>query len=122
MNLDISSWIKTSAGAMLIEKWEEALSFSTDENKKKITAILRKNKGSKWKLFQYGKDANDGLALMFYFDWKKDTQDWYEVEFKDCSEILETLDTKLTQLRAKHNMKVAEKQRERERERERGNK
>lgn len=109
--LSPSKWIN-ACGDPHVRAWREAMIFATDENKKKITKILRKFKGSKFKLYIYGENEGkkDGVILDFHFDWKKETQDWYSVEFKDFSEILPTLESKVKELRQKHDAKVEKEQ------------
>ncbi|MFP6344812.1 hypothetical protein ACLGE2_00320 [Helicobacter pylori] len=46
------------------------------------------------------------MILSFHFDLKKETQDWYEVDFKDFSEVFETLEIKIKEKRAKHDERV----------------
>uniref|UniRef100_UPI001E5B3472 hypothetical protein n=1 Tax=Helicobacter pylori TaxID=210 RepID=UPI001E5B3472 len=113
-------WISTCGGDPHVRLWREAVIFGTDENKKKITTILRKFKGSKFKLYIYGAENGytDGVIFSFHFDLKKDTQSWCEIEFKDFSEILLTLESKVKEAREKHDAKVKEEEKEEEKEKE----
>ncbi len=101
-------WISTCGGDPHVRAWREAVIFGTDENKKKITAILRKFKGSRFKFYICGAENGykDGVIFNFHFDWKKETQDWYGIEFKDFSEVLQTLESKIKELRQKHEAKA----------------
>ncbi|GAA9860368.1 hypothetical protein VN0630_03010 [Helicobacter pylori] len=94
--------------------------FGKDKNKKKITTILRKVKGSKFKFYicggENGKD--DCVIFTFHFDWKKETQDWYEIVFKDFRDFMLNIETKLKELREKHDAKVKEEEEAKAKERE----
>ncbi|GAA8343901.1 hypothetical protein HpDR28_15070 [Helicobacter pylori] len=113
-------WIGTCGGDPHVRAWREVVIFGTEENKKKITAILRKFKGSKFKFYIYGAEngKTDGVIFNFHFDWKKDTQSWYEIEFKDFSEVLLTLESKVKELRQKHDAKIKSEAKEKEEEEE----
>lgn len=108
LGLSPVKWISTCGGDPHVRAWREAVIFGTDENKKKITTILRKFKGSKFKFYLCGAEdgCKDGVIFTFHFDWKKETQDWYEVDFKDFSEVLLTLESKIKELRQKHDAKA----------------
>ncbi len=62
----------------------------------------------KFKLYIYGAENGhtDGVIFNFHFDWKKETQCWYEIEFNNFSEILLTLQSKVKELRQKHDEKI----------------
>lgn len=113
-------WISTCGGDPHVRAWREAVIFGTDENKKKITKILRGFKGSKFKLYICGAEGGkkDIVIFVFHFDWKKDTENWYSIEFKDFSEILPTLQSKIKELRQKHDDKVKSENKKREEEEE----
>ena len=113
-------WISTCGGDPHVRAWREAVIFGTDENKKKITKILRKFKGSNFKFYIFGAqdEKEDGVIFSFHFDWKKETQDWYEIEFKDFSEVLPTLESKIKEVRQKHEAKIKAKAKKEEEEEE----
>ncbi|PDW12442.1 hypothetical protein BB390_06925 [Helicobacter pylori] len=75
-----------------------------------------KFKGSKFKFYIYGggNGQKDSVIFSFHFDWKKDTQDWYEIDLKDFSEVFLTLESKIKELRQKHEAKVKSKAKEEE--------
>ncbi|GAA9272239.1 hypothetical protein HpHA227_14850 [Helicobacter pylori] len=113
-------WIITCGGDPHVRAWREAVIFGRDENKKKITTILRKFKGSKFKFSIFGAEEGkkDCVMFNFYFDWKKDTQCRYQIVFKDFSEILLTLESKIKEVRQRHEAKVKSEAEEKEKERE----
>lgn len=119
-HLNPVKWISTCGGDPHVRAWREAVIFGTDENKKKITTILRKVKGSKFKFYicggENGKD--DCVIFSFHFDWKKETQDWYEIEFKDFRDFILNVERKLKELREKHDAKVKENLKAKEEEEE----
>ncbi len=47
-HMNVCDWIETCGGIPLLKMWREAEAFATDENKNRISAILRKFKASKW--------------------------------------------------------------------------
>uniref|UniRef100_UPI00273822F2 hypothetical protein n=1 Tax=Helicobacter pylori TaxID=210 RepID=UPI00273822F2 len=120
LHLRPCKWISTCGGDPHVGSWREAVIFGKDENKKKITTILRKFKGSKFKFYLCGGEngKDDCVILAFHFDWKKETQEWYEVGFKDFSEILLTLESKIKELRQKHDARVEREKKEKEEEEE----
>ncbi|MGN8374534.1 hypothetical protein ACR9JR_02545, partial [Helicobacter pylori] len=60
------------------------------------------------KFYIYGAEngKDDGVIFNFHFDWKKETQDWYEIEFKDFSDFMLNIERKLKELREKHDAKA----------------
>ncbi|MBH0268970.1 hypothetical protein I6765_02645 [Helicobacter pylori] len=111
-------WISACGGDPHVRTWREAVIFGTEENKKKITTILRKFKGSKFEFYICGSENGykDSVIFNFHFDWKKETQDWYSIDFKDFSEILLTLESKVRELRQKHEAKVESEKKKKEEE------
>ncbi|GAA7493833.1 hypothetical protein HpBHB2_15110 [Helicobacter pylori] len=110
LHLSPIKWISTCWGDPHVRAWREAVIFGTDENKKKITTILRKFKGSKFKFYICGAEngEDDCVIFIFHFDWKKETQDWYEIVFKDFRDFMLNIERKLKELREKHDMIVRE--------------
>ncbi|QEE96772.1 hypothetical protein [Helicobacter pylori] len=71
-------------------------------------------------MYIYGAENGykDIVIFNFHFDWKKETHAGYEIEFKDFSEILLTLESKLKEVRQKHEAKVKSEAKKKEGEEE----
>ncbi|WP_187943278.1 hypothetical protein [Helicobacter pylori] len=93
-----------------MKMWREAEYFATDENKKRITAILRKFKASKWHFSIFGADRGfkDEVIFTFHFDLRKPTQDWYQLTFGSFSEFFETIENRLKEARLDHDKEKKE--------------
>lgn len=111
LHLSPVKWINTCGGDPHVRAWREAVIFGTDENKKKITQILRKFKGSLFKFYIYGSEngKDDCVIFSFHFDFRKEMQAWYEIVFKDFRDFTLNIERKLKELREEHDAKVKAK-------------